>query len=107
MNINFLILFGVWGRWGGGGDDRFPKPSYLFALVAGKLNTVSDKYVTKSGRLIDIKIYVEIGDEKYTQHAITSLKKAMKWDENVYGLEYDLAVSSASTFSIISACISG
>ena len=71
-------------------DDPFPKPSYLFALVAGKLNTVSDKYVTKSGRLIDIKIYVETGDEKYTQHAITSLKKAMKWDENVYGLEYDL-----------------
>ena len=71
-------------------DDPFPKPSYLFALVAGKLNTVSDKYVTKSGRLIDIKIYVETGDEKYTQHAITSLKKAMKWDEDVYGLEYDL-----------------
>ena len=71
-------------------DDPFPKPSYLFALVAGKLNTVSDKYVTKSGRSIDIKIYVETGDEKYTQHAITSLKKAMKWDEDVYGLEYDL-----------------
>ena len=71
-------------------EDPFPKPSYLFALVAGKLNSVSDKYITSTGRLIDIKIYVESGDEKYTEHAISSLKKAMKWDEDNYGLEYDL-----------------
>jgi len=71
-------------------DDPFPKPSYLFALVAGKLKIVSDKYFTNTGRLIDVKIYVESGDEKYTHHAIKSLKKAMKWDEDVYGLEYDL-----------------
>jgi len=71
-------------------EDPYPKPSYLFALVAGKLNTVSDTYVTKTGRLIDIKIYVESGDERYTKHAINSLKKAMKWDEDNYGLEYDL-----------------
>ena len=71
-------------------EDPFPKPSYLFALVAGKLNTVSDKYCTNTGRLIDIKLYVESGDEKYTKHAINSLKKAMKWDEDVYDLEYDL-----------------
>ena len=71
-------------------EDPFPKPSYLFALVAGKLNEVSDTYVTSTGRLIDIKIYVECGDEKYTKHALNSLKKAMKWDENNYGLEYDL-----------------
>ncbi len=71
-------------------DDPFPKPCYLFALVAGKLEIVSDNYVANSGRLIDIKIYVESGDEKYTKHAIDSLKKAMKWDEDNYGLEYDL-----------------
>jgi len=71
-------------------EDPFPKPCYLFALVAGELNLVSDKYITNSGRLIDIKIYVESGDEKYTQHAINSLKKAMQWDEDKYGLEYDL-----------------
>ncbi len=71
-------------------EDPFPKPCYLFALVAGKLNSVTDKYVTNKGRFIDIKIYVEAGDEKYTKHAINSLKKAMKWDEDTYGLEYDL-----------------
>ncbi|WP_413678222.1 aminopeptidase N [Prochlorococcus sp. MIT 0916] len=71
-------------------EDPFLKPSYLFALVAGKLNLVSERYTTNSGRLIDIKIYVESGDEKYTKHAINSLKKAMKWDEDKYGLEYDL-----------------
>ena len=71
-------------------EDPFPKPSYLFALVAGKLNQVSDEYITSSGRLIDINIFVEPGDEKYTQHAICSLKKSMKWDEDKYGLEYDL-----------------
>ena len=71
-------------------EDPFPKPSYLFALVAGKLNAVSDTYLTNTGRLIDIKIYVEPGDEKYTKHALISLKKAMKWDEDNYGLEYDL-----------------
>ena len=71
-------------------EDPFPKPSYLFALVAGKLNSVSDKYITNTGRLIDIQIYVESGDEIYTKHAINSLKKAMKWDEDTYGLEYDL-----------------
>jgi len=71
-------------------EDPFPKPSYLFALIAGNLKQVSDSYFTNTRRLIDIKIYVEIGDEKYTEHAIKSLKKAMKWDEDKYGLEYDL-----------------
>ncbi|WP_269617254.1 aminopeptidase N [Prochlorococcus marinus] len=71
-------------------EDPFPKPCYLFALVAGKLNSVSDIYFTNTGRSIDIKIYVEPGDEKYTKHAVISLKKAMKWDEDNYGLEYDL-----------------
>ena len=71
-------------------EDPFPKPCYLFALVAGKLNSVSDTYLTNTGRSIDIKIYVEKGDERYTKHAVNSLKKAMKWDEDNYGLEYDL-----------------
>jgi len=71
-------------------EDPFPKPCYLFALVAGKLNQVRDTYTTNSGRLIDIQIYVESGDQKFTDHAINSLKKAMKWDENKFGLEYDL-----------------
>ncbi len=71
-------------------EDPFPKPSYLFALVAGKLSLISDKHITNTNRVIDIKIYVEAGDERYTQHAIDSLKKAMKWDEDKYYLEYDL-----------------
>ncbi len=71
-------------------EDPFPKPSYLFAMVAGNLHQVSDKYLTKSGRLVNIKIYVEYENQKYTQHAINSLKKAMKWDEEKYCLEYDL-----------------
>ena len=71
-------------------EDPFPKPSYLFALVAGKLEYVSDTYITSSGRLVEINLYVESGDEKYTKHALDSLKKAMKWDEDKYNLEYDL-----------------
>ena len=83
LNSNNLRHEFIW-------EDPFPKPCYLFALVAGKLNSVSDAYITNSGRSIDIKLYVEKGDEKYTKHAIESLKKAMKWDEDIYGLEYDL-----------------
>jgi len=71
-------------------EDPFPKSSYLFALVAGKLEYVSDTYITSSGRLVEIKLYVESGDEKYTKHALESLKRAMKWDEDKYNLEYDL-----------------
>ena len=83
LNSNNLRHEFIW-------EDPFPKPCYLFALVAGKLNSVSDTYLTNTGRLIDIKIYVEKGDERYTKHAVNSLKKAMKWDEDNYGLEYDL-----------------
>ena len=71
-------------------EDPFPKPSYLFALVAGKLKCVEDQYLTKSNRNIKIHLYVEDGDEVFVQHAIESLKKAMRWDENQYDLEYDL-----------------
>ena len=71
-------------------EDPFPKPCYLFALVAGKLKEISDTYITNTGRKIFIKLYVEDGDEKFTTHAINSLKKAMKWDEDKFDLEYDL-----------------
>ena len=71
-------------------EDPFPKPSYLFALVAGKLICIKDTFNTKSNKKIDIHIYVEKGDEEFVQHAIKSLKKAMRWDEEKYNLEYDL-----------------
>ncbi|KNH08882.1 hypothetical protein XU18_0737 [Perkinsela sp. CCAP 1560/4] len=70
--------------------DPFPKPTYLFAIVAGKLLKLRDTFTTKSGKKVDLDFYCE---EKYVDkldHAIASLKKAMKWDEEVYGLEYDL-----------------
>ncbi len=73
-------------------SDPIPKSSYLFALVAGDLARVSDSYTTASGKTVEINIYVENGDQRYTKHALNSLKKAMQWDEKVYGLEYDLEV---------------
>ncbi len=71
-------------------DDPFPKPSYLFALVAGRLEEVQDRFVTASGREVRLRLHVEPGDAPYTGHAMASLKRAMAWDEQVYGLEYDL-----------------
>ena len=71
-------------------EDPYPKPSYLFALVAGKLNCIKDYFITKSNKKVEINIYVEKGDEEYVQHSIKSLKKSMKWDEDKYNLEYDL-----------------
>jgi aminopeptidase N len=71
-------------------EDPFAKPSYLFALVAGDLAVVEDSFVTKSGRTIPLQIFVNHGNEDRSQHSLDSLKKAMKWDEDVYGLEYDL-----------------
>ncbi len=73
-------------------EDPYPKPSYLFALVAGKLNYIRDYFITKSNKKVEINIYVEKGDEKYVQHSINSLKKSMKWDEDKYNLEYDLSL---------------
>ncbi|MBF0440704.1 MAG: aminopeptidase N [Oligoflexales bacterium] len=70
--------------------DPFPKPSYLFALVAGNLYEVKDRFTTKSGREIELKIFVEDKDRDKCNYAMLSLKKAMKWEEDVYGLEYDL-----------------
>ena len=71
-------------------EDPFPKPSYLFALVAGDLREIKDRYVTASGREVRLRLHVEAGDEPFTAHAMQSLKRSMQWDESVYGLEYDL-----------------
>lgn len=70
--------------------DPFPKPSYLFAMVAGKLARVEDSFATRSGRQIALQIYVEERNRYKCEHAMQSLKKSMRWDEDVYGLEYDL-----------------
>jgi aminopeptidase N len=72
--------------------DPFPKPSYLFALVAGNLEYVEDFFVTQSGRRVTIRIYVEKKDLGKCAHAMESLKHAMRWDEEVYGREYDLDI---------------
>ncbi|HGY5556020.1 MAG TPA: aminopeptidase N [Prochlorococcus sp.] len=71
-------------------EDPYPKPAYLFALVAGALQEVQSQFKTASGRSVLLRLHVEKGDEPYTSHALASLKKAMAWDEKVYGLEYDL-----------------
>ena len=71
-------------------NDPFPKPSYLFALVAGNLGCVNDTFTTMSGRTVQLKIYVEHHNLDKTEWAMVSLKKSMKWDEDVFGLEYDL-----------------
>ncbi len=73
-------------RW----DDPFPKPSYLFAVVAGDLVAVEDRFETVSGRQIPLRIYVEPGNEDKCEHAMQSLIRAMRWDEEHYGREYDL-----------------
>jgi len=70
--------------------DPFPKPSYLFALVAGDLVCLEDHYTTMSGRDVLLQIYVEARNQDYCDHAMQSLKKSMTWDEEVFGLEYDL-----------------
>jgi aminopeptidase N len=77
-----------WVIW----QDPFKKPSYLFALVAGNLVSISDEFVTCSGKKVDLKIYVEPRNEDKCEHAMQSLKKAMRWDEEVYGREYDLSI---------------
>jgi aminopeptidase N len=77
--------FAVW-------QDPFPKPSYLFALVAGDLGSIHDSFTTMSGRNVALDIYVEHGNELRARYAMDSLKRAMKWDEEAYGREYDLDV---------------
>ncbi len=75
-----------WVTW----EDPFNKPCYLFALVAGQLDCIEDHFITKSGRSISLQIFIEPHDLDKCDHAMQSLKNAMKWDEEVYGLEYDL-----------------
>ncbi len=77
-----------WATW----EDPFPKPAYLFALVAGDLRSVEDSYRTGSGRDVTLRIYVEPENIGKLQHAMDSLKKSMRWDEEVYGREYDLDI---------------
>ena len=72
--------------------DPFPKPSYLFAMVAGDLAAVNDTYTTMSGRHVDLGIYVENGKEDRCGWAMESLKASMRWDETAFGREYDLDV---------------
>ncbi len=75
-----------WTLW----EDPFPKPSYLFALVAGNLSLVEDTFKTCSGRTVDLRIFVEEKDVDKCAHAMTALKNSMRWDEEVFGREYDL-----------------
>lgn len=81
--------FAVW-------EDPFPKPSYLFALVAGQLVSIEEEFVTRSERIVALKIFVEERNKDKCEHAMRSLKKSMRWDEEVFGLEYDL-----DTFMIV------
>ncbi|RED12972.1 aminopeptidase N [Pontivivens insulae] len=75
-----------WAEW----HDPWPKPAYLFALVAGDLKSVTDSFTTRSGRKVDLAIWVRDGDQDRCAYAMDSLKRSMRWDEEVYGREYDL-----------------
>jgi aminopeptidase N len=73
-------------------QDPFKKPSYLFALVAGKLNVIEDSFTTMSQREIALRLFVQPGNEDKTAHALSALKQAMRWDEQQFGREYDLDI---------------
>ena len=75
--------FAVW-------EDPFPKPCYLFALVAGQFDILEDSFTTMSGRDIPLTIYVDPGDAPRAEYAMDALKRSMRWDEEAYGREYDL-----------------
>ncbi|MDX2485047.1 MAG: aminopeptidase N [Pseudodonghicola sp.] len=77
-----------WAEW----HDPWPKPAYLFALVAGDLVAQSDSFTTVSGKPVDLNLWVRPGDEHKCAFGMQALKKSMKWDEDVYGREYDLDV---------------
>ncbi len=77
--------FAVW-------HDPHPKPSYLFALVGGDLARIEDRFVTVSGRNVTLRIYVEHGKEERCGYAMDSLKRSMRWDEEIFGREYDLDI---------------
>ncbi len=84
-----------WARW----IDPHPKPSYLFAVVAGDLVAVTGSFTTRSGRAVDLGIHVRRGDEDRCGYAMRSLKASMAWDEAVWGLEYDLDVFNIAAVS--------
>ncbi|AGB81939.1 aminopeptidase N [Serratia sp. FGI94] len=77
-----------WVQW----QDPFPKPSYLFALVAGDFDVLRDSFVTRSGRKVALELFVDRGNLDRADWAMTSLKNSMKWDETRFGLEYDLDI---------------
>ncbi|WP_424410319.1 aminopeptidase N [Pasteurella sp. PK-2025] len=77
-----------WVEW----HDPFPKPSYLFALVAGDFDVLRDTFITKSGREVALELFVDRGNLDRADWAMQSLKRAMKWDEDRFGLEYDLDI---------------
>ncbi|HIF9481252.1 TPA: aminopeptidase N [Photobacterium damselae] len=77
-----------WVQW----QDPFPKPSYLFALVAGDFDVLKDHFITMSGRKVELEIFVDKGNLDRATYAMTSLQNAMKWDEERFGLEYDLDI---------------
>ena len=72
--------------------DPYPKPSYLFALVGGKLASYASDFTTASGRKVDLRIYVEPGKESRCAWAMDALKRSMRWDEKRFGREYHLNV---------------
>ncbi len=84
-----------WARW----EDPHPKPSYLFALVAGDLVSLEDRFTTASGRDVALAIWVRDGDQDRCDHAMAALKASMRWDEETFGLEYDLDVFNIAAVS--------
>ena len=77
-----------WARW----QDPFPKPCYLFAMVAGDLACVEDQFITRSGRRVVLQVFVQHHNATQCEHALRSLQKAMQWDEETFGREYDLDI---------------
>lgn len=77
-----------WVEW----EDPFRKPSYLFAMVAGDFDVARDTFTTMTGKKVDLEIFVDKGNLHKTPHAMESLKQSMKWDEDTFGLEYDLNI---------------
>jgi aminopeptidase N len=89
-NGNLVEAGGVGGRHFAVWNDPFPKPCYLFALVAGELDVLEDSFATISGRTVALKIYVDPGMAPRAAYAMDCLKRAMSWDEGAFGREYDL-----------------
>ncbi|HAU94082.1 MAG TPA: aminopeptidase N, partial [Alteromonas sp.] len=77
-----------WILW----QDPFPKPSYLFALVAGSFDQLTDTFVTQSGKSVALELFVDKGKRQRGEFALEALKRSMRWDEEVFGLEYDLDI---------------